>query len=154
VSGEYYFCMLFITFKLSKLTLKYEPDLDFILVAITAPLKDYRFCFKLNRQLNIQFDRTEELSLQYFSDDRYIHFTRYHYYLSQTETDFYLIANKGTEGFLIPEMNNVDFFILIRNYIDNESLEQFITGINKIPEVQVAVEVDPKKLKSKENLIF
>ncbi|HCN82893.1 MAG TPA: IPExxxVDY family protein [Sphingobacteriaceae bacterium] len=139
---------------MSKLTLKYEPDLDFILVAITAPLKDYRFCFKLNKQLNIQFDRIEELSLQFYSGEYQVQFTRYHYYQAQSETDFYLIANKGTEGFLIPEMNNVDFFILIRNYIDNESLEQFITGINKIPEVQVAVEVDPKKLKSKENLIF
>ena len=148
------FVCRFITFKLSKLTLKYEPDLDFILVAITAPLKDYRFCYKLNKQLNIQFDRIEELTLQFYSEEYQVQFTRYHYYLPQSETDYYLLANKGTEGFLIPEMNNVDFFILIRNYIDNESLEQLIAGINKIPEVQVAVEVDPKKLKSKENLIF
>lgn len=139
---------------MSKLTLKYEPDLDFVLVAITAPLKDYRFCYKLNKQLNFQFYRLEELSLQNYSDEYQIYFTRYHYHLSQSETDFYLLVNKGTEGFLIPEMNKVDFFILIKDYIDNESLEQFITGINKIPEVQVAVEVDPKKLKSKENLIF
>lgn len=148
------FVYRFITFKLSKLTLKYEPDLDFTLVAITAPLKDYRFCYKLNKQLNVQFDRIEELTLQFYSGDYQAQFTRYHYFLVQSETDYYLIANKGTEGFLIPEMNNVDFFILIRNYIDNESLEQLIAGINKIPEVQVAVEVDPKKLKSKENLIF
>ncbi len=148
------FVCCFITFKLSKLTLKYEPDLDFILVAITAPLKDYRFCYKLNKQLNVQFDRIEELTLQFYSGEYQVQFTRYYYFLVQSETDYYLIANKGTEGFLIPEMNNVDFFILIRNYIDNESLEQLIAGINKIPEVQVAVEVDPKKLKSKENLIF
>ena len=145
---------VFYKIKLSKLTLKYEPDLDFVLIAITAPLKDYRFCYKLNKQLNIQFYRLEELSLQNYADEYQIYFTRYHYYLSQSETDFYLLVNKGSEGFLIPEMNKVDFFILIKNYIDKESLGQFITGIKNIPEVQVAVEVDPKRLKSKENLIF
>jgi len=145
---------VFYNYKLSKLTLKYEPDFDFVLIAITAPLKDYRFCYKLNTQLNIQFYRLEELSLQNYSNEYNGYFTRYHYHLSQTETDFYLLANKGTEGFLIPEMNKVDFFILIMNYIDKESLDQIITGINKIPEVLVAVEVNPKRLKSKENLIF
>jgi hypothetical protein len=145
---------LFYNHKLSKLTLKYEPDLDFVLIAVTAPLKDYRFCYKLNKYLNIQFYRLDELSLQSYSDEYQIYFSRYHYHLSQSETDFYLLANKGTEGFLIPEMNKVDFFILIKNFIDNESLDLFINGINKIPEVQVAAEVDPKKLKSKENLIF
>ena len=51
-------------------------------------------------------------------------------------------------------MKKVDFFLLIRNYIDREDLRGIISGINKIPEVLVAAEVDPKKLKSKENLIF
>lgn len=149
------FAFLFYTIKLSKLTLKYEPDLDFVLIAITAPLKDYRFCYKLNKHLNIQFYRLEELSLQRYPDDYQAYFTRYHYYLPESETDFYLLSNKGTGGFLVPEMNKVDFFIVIRNYIDDdESLDQFISSVNRIPEVQVAVEVDPKKLKSKENLIF
>ena len=139
---------------MTKLTLKYEPDLNFVLIAITVPLKDYRFCYKLNKQLNVRFDRIEELSLQNYPEEEQSYFSRFHYYLSESETDFYLITNKGTEGFLIPEMNKVDFFILIRNYIDNDSLEYLISGINKIPEVLVATEVDPKKLKSKENLIF
>jgi hypothetical protein len=51
-------------------------------------------------------------------------------------------------------MKKVDFFLLIQNYIDSEDLKRIIYGLNKIPEVLVAAEVDPKKLKSKENLIF
>jgi hypothetical protein len=74
--------------------------------------------------------------------------------MPQTETELYIIANKGTEGFLVPEMKKVDFFLLIRNYIDDDDLKLIISKLNKVPEVLVAVEVDPKKLKSKENLIF
>jgi hypothetical protein len=74
--------------------------------------------------------------------------------MPQTETELYIIANKGTEGFLVPEMKKVDFFLLIRNYMDEDDLKLIISKLNKVPEVLVALEVDPKKLKSKENLIF
>jgi len=139
---------------LNKLVLKYEIDLDFVLIALTVPLKDYRLCFNINKQLNLEFYRIEELSLQLNSNAPVSYFSMYYYQYSQTETDFFLLANKGTESFLIPEMKTVDFFILIKNYIDEEDLTNFISGLKKIPEVQAAVEVDPKRLKSKENLIF
>ena len=139
---------------MNKLVLKYELDLDFVLIALTVPLKDYRLCFIINKQLNVEFYRIEELSLQHNSSTAISYFSRYYYQYAQSETDFYLIANKGTDGFLIPEMKTVDYFIIIKNYLDEEDLSNFVTGLNKIPEVQVAIEVDPKKLKSKENLIF
>ncbi len=139
---------------MNKLILKYELDLDFVLIALTVPLRDYRLCFKINKQLNLQFYRIEELGLQFTGSDSPAYFSRYHYQKIQTETDFFLLANKGTEGLLIPEMKTVDFFIVIQNYISREDLDYFISGLKKIPEVQVAAEVDPKKLKSKENLIF
>lgn len=110
-------------------------------------------CHKINKQLNISFCRINELSLQ-LKEDNSLSFSRYLYKTPETETEYYLLANKGTEGFLIPEMKRVDYFIIIKNYIDPEDLDSFIEGINKLPEVVVAVEVNPEKLKSKENLIF
>lgn len=125
-----------------------------MLVAITAPLKDYRLCYKLNKELNIDFSRIEDLELSFSEEEEPTYFSCYHYQQSQTETDFFLLSNKGTDGFLIPEMKQTDFFILIRNYLDKTDLKEMIACINRIPEVLVAAELDPKKLKSKENLIF
>ncbi|TZF82246.1 IPExxxVDY family protein [Pedobacter sp. BS3] len=139
---------------MNKLILKYEPDFDFILIAVTSSLKDYRLCFKINKQLNIKFHRIDELSLQFAKGAEPVYFTRYYYQPEQSETEFYLLNNKGTEGYLIPEMKTADFFILILNYIDDEDFDTFMNGLAAIPEVVAAVEVDPKKLKSKENLIF
>ena len=137
---------------MNRLTLKYELDLDFVLIAITSQLKDYMLCFKLNRQLNINFYKIDELIIETNSSE--VFFSRYQYQLPELETDVYLLANKGDQGYLIPEMKKVDYFILIRNYISQEEVEQFIDRINKLPEVLAAIEVDPRKLKSKENLIF
>ena len=138
--------------KLNRLTLKYELDLDFVLIAITSQLKDYLLCFKLNKQLNINFHKIDELIIENNSGGLF--FSRYLYQPPETETDFYLLANKGENGYLIPEMKTVDYFIIIRNYISQDEAEQLIDGINKLQEVLAAIEVDPRRLKSKENLIF
>lgn len=138
---------------MNKKILKFEPDLDFTLIAVTAPLKDYQFCFKVNKQLNREFYRIDELQLVYPNDEVFF-FPRYYYLDSQTENEYYLLANKGSEGFLIPEMKTADYFMLIYNFIDEEDIQSVISGLNKIDEVLVAAEVDPKKLKSKENLVF
>lgn len=139
---------------MNKLILKSELDLDFILIAITSVLKDYRMCFKINKQLQFQFYRTDELSLSKTDSKPPTLFSTYQYQLEQSETDMYLIANKGSDAFLVPEMKQADFFILIKNYIDDEDLQQLLINLNKIPDVSVAIQVNPKKLKSKENLIF
>lgn len=139
---------------MNKLTLKFEPDLDFILIAITAPLKDYHFCFKVNKELNREFYRIDELKLAFNGGEEPFYFSRYYYLDLQTDNEYYILANKGSEGFLIPEMKTVDYFLLIYNFIDEDDIQSVISGLNRINEVLVAAEVDPKKLKSKENLVF
>lgn len=139
---------------MNKTTLKFELDLDFVLVAITSQLKDYMFCYKINKQLGTDFSKITDLEMLFSNDEELFYFSRYFYLSPESDTEFYVLANKGTEGFLVPEMKKVDFFLLIRNYIDKDDLKAIISGLNKIPEVLVAAEVDPKKLKSKENLIF
>ena len=46
------------------------------------------------------------------------------------------------------------YFLLLRNHLDEEELDFILSGLKTINEIQVAVEIDPLKLKSKENLIF
>lgn len=139
---------------LNRTTLKFELDLDFVLVAITSQLKDYMFCYKVNKYLGTDFTKITDLEMLFNADEELFYFSRYLYVIPESETELYVIANRGSEGFLIPEMKKVDFFLLIRNYIDQDDLKGIISRLNKIPEVLVAAEVDPKKLKSKENLIF
>jgi len=110
-------------------------------------------CYKINKQLNTNFSRIDELGLTFKSDSPSF-FSRYFHQTPNSDTEFYFLANKGTEGYLIPEMKKVDYFILIKNFIDQDDLNFILEGLNKLPEVVVAAEVDPEKLKSKENLIF
>ena len=139
---------------LNRKFLKFEIDLDFVLIAITTSLKDYRICYLINKFLNFNFIKIPDLAVDIYRNESTILFSLYHYNWETTETDFYFIANKGTEGYLIPEMKEADYFLLIKNYIDEQDLDNIILTLNKIPEIVAAVKIDPKKIKSRENLLF
>ncbi|MFD2863362.1 IPExxxVDY family protein [Mucilaginibacter antarcticus] len=134
--------------------LKFEIDLDFVLIAVTTSLKDYRVCYLINKHLNFNFTKFDDLEVDIHPGAAPVYFSLYQFSWQDSETDFYFIANKGTNGYLIPEMKKADYFIMIKNYIDDTDLENLITGVNRIQEVVAAVKIDPKKIKSRENLLF
>jgi hypothetical protein len=139
---------------LNRKFLKFEIDLDFVLIAVTTSLKDYRICYLINKFLNFNFLKIPDLEVDIYRDSSVIFFSLYHYNWEASETDFYFIANKGSDGYLVPEMKKADFFLLIKNYIDENDLDNLISALNKIPEIMAAVKIDPKKIKSRENLLF
>ena len=139
---------------MNRKTLKFEIDLDFVLIAITTSLKDYRICHHINKHLNFGFTRGADLEVDILSGAGPVFFSLFKYHWEASETDFYFIGNKGSDGYLVPEMRKADYFLMIRNYIDDEDLEKMLTMLNRIPEIVAAVKSDPKKIKSRENLLF
>ena len=108
----------------------------------------------VNKELNFAFARVDDLKLLPIHDEAESFFSLYKYYWETTETEFFLISNKGTEGYLVPEMNRTDFLLMIKNYIDDSELDDIVLRLNRIQEIVAAVKVDPKKIKSRENLLF
>lgn len=139
---------------MNKITLKYELDLNFTLIAITCPLKDYQLCFHINRSTGLNLVKTEDYEISVPTNGS-LFFTKYSYISPIEETEFYLIGNKGIEGgILIPEVKTTDYFMIIKGFIDEEDFHNLISALNDINEVAVATEIDVEKLKSKENLVF
>ena len=139
---------------LNRKFLKFEIDLDFVLLAITTSLRDYRSCYLINKYLNISFVKSPDLEVELSLGVNPVLFSIYNFRACDAETDYYFIANRGTEGHLVPEMKQADYFILIKNYIDEADVEDMVSALNKIPEFVTAIKIDPKKIKSRENLLF
>ncbi len=139
---------------LNRKFLKFEIDFDFVLIAVTSSLKDYRVCFLINKYLNFNFVKTDDLEVDIYPGSEPVLFSLYRYSWETTETDFFFIGNKGSDGYLVPEIKSADYFLMIRNYIDDNELDMIISSLNKIPEIVAAVKIDPKKIKSRENLLF
>lgn len=139
---------------MNKTYLKLSLDLDFVLIAITASLKDYVLCHKINTNLNFEFCKIDDHEVYFNTDEPPISFSKFYFFVEEGEREYYLVSNRNSEGFLVPEMNKVDFFMIIHQFIDKEDLNFTLSNLNKIPDIQVAAQIDVKKLKSKENLVM
>lgn len=139
---------------MNRKTLKFEIDLDFVLIAVTTSLKDYRICYLINKQLNFNFTKSADLEVDISQQTDPVFFSLYQYKPEHSAANFYFIANKGTDGYLIPEMRKADYFLMIKDHIDDDDLDKLISSLNRIPEIVAAVKIDPKKIKSRENLLF
>ena len=112
------------------------------------------FLDETNKSLEFDFEKTDDHEVYYNIDEDPLAFSKFYYFVEQGEIEYYLVNNRNPEGFLIPEMNKVDFFIIIHQYIDKEDLNFILTRLNKLSDIQVAAQIDPLKLKSKENLVM
>lgn len=139
---------------MNKTYLKLSLDLDFVLIAITASLKDYVFCHQINTNLNLNFEKVDDHEVFFNIDESPLSFSKYYFYIEAWDNEFFIVSNRNSEGFLIPEMNKVDYFMIIQSYIDKEDVNNILSGLNKLPDIQVAAQIDPIKLKSRENLVM
>lgn len=139
---------------MNKTYLKLSLDLDFVLIAITASLKDYVLCHKINTNLAYEFYKIDDHEVFFNTDEEPLTFSKYYFFVEEGEVEYYIVNNRNPEGFLIPEMNKVDFFMIIQQYISKEDVTVMLSKLNKIPEIQVAAQIDVMKLKSRENLVM
>lgn len=139
---------------MSRKILSFELDLDFILIAVSTHLKDYRLCYYINKELNTNFRKVADYCLNLSASNEPLQFSQYYFDIEASETEFYVIANYGTAGFLIPELNSVDYFILIKNHFDEEDLDHMINRLKYIDSIDSVRQIDPKSIRSNENLLF
>lgn len=159
------------------LLLDFELELDFSLIGISSSLRDYRLCHFVYKSTGLALVRGKENYIDhkgYMKEkdkdemDYHIvfektkqkktiksHYTIYRYCDDNFEFEYYLISNKSIEGsILVPELPNFDYFLMVKNYINQEDLDLLIDDLKTINEVLLVKELDPTALKSKENLIF
>jgi hypothetical protein len=142
----------------NKLDISYEIDFD--LIAINASLKEYKLAWVLNKNLDWNLEKKSNIAID-FTKNKTLSISNYFY---KTEYQkFRLLKNRAEDGgdgeeqfnpYLIPELKNFDYFVMLENESHGFDLNAFISKIKQIPYIQFAVIVDTAALKSKDNLIF
>ncbi|TRZ46276.1 IPExxxVDY family protein [Robertkochia solimangrovi] len=142
----------------------------FSLIAIHGSLEDFRLAYFLNATAGLKLQRLKN-DLLVNGDERYPVFE---WYDEMKEVHWNLVKNrsrmqyeqtiKQTSMFegksaykttcLIPEYPKVDFFLKIDNEGKYPYTAVLTQRIKDIPQVITAYEIEPKQLKSKNNLIF
>jgi hypothetical protein len=133
---------------MSKFVLNIEEEYDFSLLGISCHAKDYRLCWELNKTLHLELVRVEDYLLDKAT------FSFYEFQDEENYLSHYFIANRGSEGYLIPEQKKVDYWLISKGNISDSLIDDFICKINSVSLVLTSFNIDPNQLKSKQNLLF
>ena len=139
--------------KKQSFTLDFTPDLDFTVIAIFSSLRDFKLCFQLNNLLGLSMVRQPDLELILDKKGSTGMFTRF-FFLSEDEEEFYLIANRGSNGHFIPEVKHADYFLVIKNRGRYTSESVVLRQIQSIRNGSSAMPLKTDELTSIENFLL
>jgi len=126
---------------------------DTRILGIACTLKNYHFCWHVDRLLQIGFQTSVDLQIPMEKNRRSYSFTVYEYIHQTEQQEHFLYSNKHEGEFLLPELQHFDFNWLIRDpFHDESAFSRIQFMIKEIPGVQLVAEVAHDKIKSKDNL--
>jgi hypothetical protein len=133
-----------------------EEDLsfNFFLIGISSHYHDYRLCWAINKSLDFDLERTDnEIIVHERNNHQLLAFPTFSFICPESDVMFELISNRNTEGFLIPEMKQADYFLKFDDYY-SESIPELLQKLKSISMVNMAFQIDPENLRSKYNFIY
>lgn len=145
--------IFFFMAKQQKYNLTLEADYNYNMIGICSHHSDYRLVWGLNELLKLKLIKAENL---FDVNHKKSGFSQHNYFIQrdgEEMLDYYLIKNKADGKYLIPEKQQIDYFLfLVNNHIIE--VDDLLQKIKSHPSVLTAFNFDPTEFSSTENLIF
>jgi hypothetical protein len=140
---------------MKKVKLLIEHTYDFELLGLVSPVKDYKMAWLINRDLDMNLIKSEDLVLEFMTLPS---LKISQYFLSLPHGFVQLLRNKALNStnqvsYLIPELKSMDYFLLLQDETFQISINTFANQLAKNRYIQNVMKLDVSKLKSKENLL-
>lgn len=117
-------------------------------------MKDYRLAHFINRTLELDLVRQEvEIEVPGLGGIQHNYLSYFSFMVEESETEIYFFANKAAFSYLIPELKEVDFF-LMQSPGNHQETEYNLKMLHKLERVENVFLLDVSVLKSKENLLL
>ncbi|MBO6515506.1 MAG: IPExxxVDY family protein [Bacteroidia bacterium] len=111
--------------------------------ALLSPKPFAQIAWTLVEHLHIPLEREPDLELT--TDQNTHYWPRYSYTDPESESTFILVRNKGTDSYLVPELKNVDIFLVeINQYL---TFQLSLDNISKTSFVNFCFEVETNMIK-------
>ena len=131
-----------------------QNDYDFLLLGISCGEKPFRLCWALNNQLKATFAKEKDMEVQEKNQTNQSKFPVFAYHNDEMFTDYRIILNKSENKFLVPEFKQADYLLMVQGSLPSVEKNSILKKVKDVTFVQTAFEIDPKKIKSKENFVF
>ena len=120
---------------------------SFTLIGISSHENDYRLVWAMNAAFTFQFTRTENLVIFNQKLNIDLEFSRFIFTDEDKYLTYHLISNRCPDGFLFPEIKNLDYLLQITGELDSKHLAIILKELKKVGIVSATFMIDPKQLK-------
>jgi len=125
------------------------------LLGIMSQLKNYRFCWLVNAEMNFDFRLNIDLEIQLKKKNRNYFFEVYDFAGQDGEMQHYIYHNQYEGEYLLPEFKHFDFLWLMKaTIILDDNFINLQKQLKKISCVQLVTELTHEKIRHKANLIL
>ena len=122
----------------------------FVLIGISSHENDYRLVWAMNNAFSFQFARIENLVIFNQKLNTDLEFSRFIFADEDKYLTYHLISNRCPDGFLFPEIKNLDYLLQITGEMDSKHLSIILKELKKVGIISAAFMIDPKQLKDAE----
>lgn len=134
--------------------LSLETSVDFELIGICSHHSDYRLAWGINKILELELTKSEEPFVIQSRKGTIVSQHSFHVFIDEVDhVEWYLIKNKSEGKFLIPEKNQIDYFLILRENILHE-LDELVEKIRESNSVMAAYVFEASSIPSAELIIF
>jgi hypothetical protein len=146
--------------------LKFDFEYDFKIIGIASNTEDYRLCWLLNTHLKWNLKRVVNLpaieskkAVSLFEDLNESEDEKGHTMFSFVDEDMFidnhLIANISSEGYLIPEFKQCNFFIFLKgDAVTDETVNSVIEKLQYLDAINSSFFIHHHQIKELDNLLF
>ncbi|MDE3235059.1 MAG: IPExxxVDY family protein [Bacteroidota bacterium] len=125
------------------------------LLGITAPVKNYQFCWQLNNLLGFDFRLNSEIEIHLKKKSRDYFFNIYQSAEPNSFLTHYLYHNHFDGEYLLPEFRHMDFLWLMKgDWVDDDKCNWIKQSVKSIGGVQMVAELTNEQIRNKGNMVF
>jgi len=133
--------------KRTSLKLDISQEMDFKLIGISSHENDYRLVWAMNSSLKYNFLRSDNLMVHLPKSGQDLEFSKFIYVDEERLLSYLLISNRCPDGFLFPEIKNIDFLMQVIGELDSNAVELLLSTLKKIEIISGAYLIDYKNIK-------
>ena len=125
------------------------------LIGIVTAQPGYRFCWMLNKHFDINLIRDPEHDI-FIENKNGVknYFPIYEYQIPNSHQKYLLYKLKDGAACLLPETKKIDYLWLVQTAKPEEDAKWIIKELQKFPEIQLAITLDPTQIKTLSNLLI
>lgn len=137
-----------------KQKLSIKNDYNFLLFGISCSEKPPRLCYALNHKLKAVFSKSKDIEVAEENQSNLLKFPVFSFCNEEMFTDYRIIVNRNKNRFLVSDYKQADYLLMVQGELPHSEKSFILRKIKEIGFVQTVFEMDVKKIRGKENLLF